>query len=98
MKRLTCLIFLATLGGCAYPNTQIEQGADKGLLIFSSVAADARVILDGQDAGSAASYQGKNALAVRPGTHRVVLMRGTTTLLDKKYYVDAGAKVVVQND
>jgi hypothetical protein len=98
MKRLAGLIVLASLGACAYPHTQIEQGADNGLLIFSSATADTRIIVDGRVAGSAGSFQSKNALAVRPGTHRVVLKRGTTILLDKKYYVDAGAKVVVQND
>jgi hypothetical protein len=98
MRKAFSLLFAAGLTACAYPNSTIEQGAENGLFTFPAAPGDAHVILDGQDAGPVGAFQGANALAVKPGTHRVILSRGGDTLLDKKYYVGAGAKVVVQND
>jgi hypothetical protein len=98
MRRLVTLAVISVLSACASPHSSVDQGAANGLLTFPGAPADARVSLDGQDAGPANAYAGDHALSVKPGTHRVVVTTGGGTLLDKKYYVDAGAKVVVRND
>lgn len=98
MRKILALSALSVLAACAYPNSRVDQGAESGLLTFPGAPADARVSLDGQDAGLATAYGGDHALSVAPGTHRVVVTTGSGTLLDKKFYVDAGAKVVVRND
>jgi hypothetical protein len=98
MHKVIVLSALSVLAACAYPNSRVDQGAENGLLTFPGAPADARVSLDGQDAGPANAYSRDHALSVKPGTHRVVVTTGAGTLLDKKYYVDAGAKVAVQND
>ncbi len=98
MRKLSIFSFALLLAGCAYPNSHIDQGAESGLLSFPGTPESAHVILDGQDAGLASTYGGEHALSVKPGTHRVVVTVGGSPLIDKKYYVGAGATVVVQND
>ena len=95
------MVFLGAavlLAGCAYPNSQTDQGTAAGQLYFPGAPADARVLVDGQDVGMAGSFDGRQMLSVAPGTHRVVVSSGGGALIDKKYYVDAGAKVAVRND
>lgn len=86
------------LVGCAYPHSQTEQGTATGQLYFPGAPLDAHVILDGQDVGMASAFDGRQVLSVSPGTHRVVVTAAGGALIDKKYYVDAGAKVAVRND
>jgi hypothetical protein len=91
------LSLMLVLSGCAYPSSHEEQGAAPGLLYFPGAQRDARVSIDGKDAGTVASFDGdKQALSVMPGTHRVIVSLDRQILLDKKYYVDAGARVAVQ--
>ena len=96
MKRIIILGTALLLAGCAYPTSQTEQGSGPGQLYFPNAPAGAHVFLDGADAGPAGSYDGRRTLSVAPGTHRVVLSSAGATIVDKKYYVDAGAKVAVQ--
>jgi len=88
-------IFLA---GCAYPHSQTEQGTAAGQLYFPGAPTSAHVFVDGQDVGMAGSFDGRQMLSVSPGTHRVVVGTVGNPLIDKKYYVDSGAKVAVRND
>jgi hypothetical protein len=86
------------LAGCVYPHSQTEQGTAAGQLYFPGAPPNARIVLDGQDVGMASSFDGRQTLSVQPGTHRVVVSSAGSALIDKKFYVDAGAKVAVRND
>jgi len=83
--------------GCAYPVQRTEQGAAAGLLFFPGASTDARVLVDGSDAGAASQYDGtKQYLSVPPGTHQIAVSSGGRVILDKKYYVGSGSRVAVQ--
>lgn len=85
------------LASCAYPIQHTEQGAAAGLLFFPAAAADARVLVDGTDAGAASQYDGtKQYLSVAPGTHQIAISSGGRVVSDKKYYVGSGSRVAVQ--
>lgn len=85
------------LASCAYPVQRTEQGAAAGLLYFPGASTDARVLVDGSDAGPASQYDGtKQYLSVPPGTHQIAVNSGGRVVLDKKYYVGSGSKVAVQ--
>jgi hypothetical protein len=85
------------LAGCAYPVQRTEQGAAAGLLFFPGAGTDARVLIDGADAGAASQYDGtKQYLSVAPGTHQIAVSSGGRVVLDKKYYVGSGSRVAVQ--
>lgn len=85
------------LSACAYPVQRTEQGAAAGLLFFPGASADARVLVDGSDAGAASQYDGtKQYLSVPPGTHQIAVSSGGRVVLDKKYYVGSGSRVAVQ--
>jgi hypothetical protein len=95
------IVFATTallLAGCAYPHSQTEQGTAAGQLYFPGAPAGTHVMVDGQDVGMASSFDGRQTLSVSPGTHRVVVGSGANVFIDKKYYVDAGAKVAVRNE
>ena len=97
--RAFCIMGAALfLAGCTYPSSQTEQGTASGQLYFPGAPVGAHVFVDGQDVGIASSFDGNQVLSVAPGTHRVVVSLGGSALIDKKYYVDAGAKVAVKND
>jgi len=85
------------LSACAYPVQRTEQGAAAGLLFFPGASPDARVLVDGSDAGAASQYDGtKQYLSVPPGTHQIAVSSGGRVVLDKKYYVGSGSRVAVQ--
>jgi hypothetical protein len=97
MRRIAILVLACLAAGCVYPVARTEQGAAPGQVFFPGAAADARVSIDGADAGPASQYDGtKQYLSVNPGTHQIAVSSGGRVVLDKKYYVDAGAKVAVQ--
>lgn len=98
MRRIMMLISAACLlASCAYPVQRTEQGAAAGLLFFPGAAADARVLVDGTDAGAASQYDGtKQYLSVAPGTHQIAISSGGRMVSDKKYYVGSGSRVAVQ--
>jgi len=83
--------------GCAYPAGMVEQGGNNGSLYFPRASVGTRVILDGVDAGDAASYDGqKSVLGVMPGPHRVALRQGVATLYDRQIYVGADARMAIE--
>ena len=98
MRNILHIGLLALLAGCTYPSSRTDQGAEPGYLFFPNAPADARVIVDGSDAGAASTFTGKQVLSVPQGTHRVELVAGGRSLLNKRYYVNAGARVAIQND
>jgi hypothetical protein len=97
MRRIVMLGVACLVAGCAYPVARTEQGASPGQVFFPGASADARVSIDGADAGPASQYDGiKQSLSVKPGTHQIAVSSGGQIVLNKKYYVDAGARVAVQ--
>ena len=98
MRRLVLAVMTSLLAGCVYPHSQTEQGTAAGQLYFPGAPPEARILVDGQDVGMAGSFDGRQTLSVSPGTHRVVVSAAGRSLVDKKYYVDAGTKVAVRND
>lgn len=96
MRKFLQIGLLALLAGCAYPQSRTDQGTEAGYLYFPGAPADARVLVDGSDAGAAGAFDGKQVLSVPQGTHRVELVAAGRSLLNKRYYVNAGARVAVQ--
>ncbi len=90
-------VFGLLLVGCAYPRATVEQGGNNGNLYFPRASVGTRVILDGIDAGDAASYDGqKSVLGVVPGPHRIALRQGAATLYDRQIYVGADARMAIE--
>jgi hypothetical protein len=98
MNRIIILGTALFLAGCAYPTSQTEQGIGPGQFYFPDAPAGAHIMLDGADAGLVGAFDAQRPLFVSPGTHRVAVLSGGTTLIDKKYYVNSGTKVAVRND
>jgi hypothetical protein len=74
----------------------MEQGQDRGMLYFPASPPGAQVSVDGVEAGLAGTFSGPKMLAVPPGSHRVSVRTTEGVVIDKTYYVDAGAEVAVQ--
>lgn len=96
MRRILQIGLLSLLAGCAYPQSRTDQGAEAGYLYFPGAPVDARVIVDGSDAGAAGAFDGKQVLSIPQGTHRVELVAAGRSILNKRYYVNSGARVAVQ--
>jgi hypothetical protein len=91
------ICFALLLTGCAYPTSMVEQGASNGSVYFPKVGAGTRVILDGADAGEAASYDGKKSvLEVVPGPHRIALRQGSALLYERQIYVGTASKIAIE--
>jgi hypothetical protein len=93
---VSIIAIAALLAGCSYPSSQTDQGQKQGSLFFPNAVPGAHAYVDGADVGFASAYDGKTVLGVVPGTHRVEIRGASGTLLQKTYYVDAGARVGVQ--
>lgn len=96
MKQGFAIALVGLVASCTYPSSHATQGSDVGLLIFPGSLPSDRIQIDGEDAGPASEYDQKNALGVQPGTHRVTVISGGKIVLDRKYFVGAWSRVVVQ--
>jgi hypothetical protein len=92
---LVCLS-AASLSACAYPSTEEFQGGPEGRLIVRSGPSLASVFVDGKLVGSVAETQTvKGAVKLPSGAHKIRVVLGGETLLDRTVYVDNGAKVIL---
>lgn len=100
MSPLRLLLVTALSGAlvsCAYPVTTIEQGGVSAGLYFPNSPVGARVLIDGADAGEAASYDGRKAvLRVEPGKHHVVVSAGSSTFYDRNVYVGGDSRLAIE--
>lgn len=93
--KIAFLILGLMVAGCAYPTSTAIQGQDKGGIFVADAPADARLVIDGADMGSAAQYDGKKQIVeLPPGMHSVEFVTAAGTV-KKNVYVGAGAKVGV---
>lgn len=96
VRTIACaLIFL--VASCAYPITTVDQGAESASLYFTGAPPNARVLVDGADAGEAALFDGRrHVLVVSPGRHVVRVMLGDTELYANDIYAGAGVRQEVR--
>jgi hypothetical protein len=89
---LACLLLTC----CAYPTGETLQGGERGSLLFRSAPLEASIIVDGKLMGSVGDSQKKNGdIRLTSGSHKVQLVLGGKTLMDRTVYVDNGAKVIL---
>jgi hypothetical protein len=88
---------ILAVAACTYPSGSIQQGGNmQGGLYFEGAPVGARVMVDGADAGEVTVYDGTEAiLAVEPGTHRVVVTTGGSTIYDEQVFVGSGSRVQI---
>jgi hypothetical protein len=96
---ILAVIAAVSLAACSYPTSTVSQGGASSSLNFSSMPADATVVVDGRPAGKAGDFSGKKVLAVTPGTHRVRVESAGKTIIDREFYVgrDSAMKVEAQS-
>ncbi|MFW5660416.1 MAG: hypothetical protein ACOC05_03395 [Oceanicaulis sp.] len=101
MIRILAAILLgaAPLTACAsYPERAVVQGGELGGLTFSDAPAGAVVFINGQQVGSAQSFDGVNGvLELERGRYLVEVRAGGQVLLTREVYVgEAVADLNVQ--
>lgn len=90
-------VLMLFVASCAYPITTVEQGTESASLYFTGAPPNARVLIDGADAGEAAFFDGRrHVLAVSPGRHAVRVVLGDAELYANDIYAGAGARLEVR--
>ncbi len=93
IRLFTVLFVLALLAGCSMPTTTVKTVDSRPGIFISGAPDDALLLLDGVKIGNALNYNGEpNILLVEPGTHRVVVQKGTTVIYDQMIFVDTETK------
>ena len=93
---IVCAIASATLvAACTQMPTEKQSVSDlRPQISFraeSEIANNSRIFVDGLDMGLVADFlEGKAALRVLSGTHKVAVVSGATFLLDEKVYLGDG--------
>ena len=83
------------VGGCTQMPTEKQSVSDMRPQISfraeSEFAQSARVLIDGLDMGSVGEFlDGKAAMRVLSGPHKLTVTTGSTVLLDEKIYLGDG--------
>ena len=96
MKRLTIVLAVACLGGCAYPSSSVNQGTPEGHLVFRDSRVGESIQVDGRPRGA---RSGAEALVVDvdPGRHLVEEIDNGTIVFHAEYYVGAGSSIEVRS-
>jgi hypothetical protein len=96
-KFLAMALATTALAACVQMPTEKQSVADLRpqisfrLNTTNPLTPTSRVILDGQDMGSAQEFiDGVNSLKVLPGTHQLQVMNGSLILLEERFYVADG--------
>ncbi|HEY1998892.1 hypothetical protein [Paraburkholderia sp.] len=93
---LSCALVVATLAGCAMPQSKVESGGSRPTLALLGAPADATLVLDGTAMGQASQYDGvKHVLTVEEGAHTVEVRRNETVVLRKKVFATSGETIKV---
>lgn len=96
MVEVALVLGMIGLSACTQMPTEKQSIADVRPQIAFNISheslRDARVILDGMDAGTVADYSADAAtLRILPGTHVLRVVLGSKTLLDERFYLGDGA-------
>lgn len=96
-KLLAMTSMVMALTACVQMPTEKQSVADLRpqisfkLNTSNPLVQTSRVILDGQDVGSAQEFtDGVNSLKVLPGTHQLQIRSGSLSLLEERFYVADG--------
>ena len=96
-KSLAMAVVTIGLAACVQMPTERQSVADlRPQISFklsetNSLVRTGRVILDGQDVGTAQDYaDGVNSLKVLPGTHLLQVVNGSSILLEERFYLADG--------
>ena len=83
------LIFL--LGGCVYPNQQVQTVDDRPGISIVGAPSGAILYIDGLEIGPAHRFDGNpNYLIIEPGKHHVEIRQGTELLHSVDIYAGEG--------
>ncbi len=99
MRLLTHAILalaVCSVSACVYPTSTTTQGGFSSAISFSDIPPNATVLVDGAEVGRASDYSGDKVLAVAPGTLKVTVKGGGSTIVEREYYVGRDSTVKVQ--
>jgi len=92
MKKIFIIGFiLFLLGGCVYPNQQVQKVDDRPGISIAGALSGSILYLDGLEIGPAHLYDGNpNYLIIEPGKHHVEIRQGSELLHSLDIYAGEG--------